>query len=114
MRTLVTSVSLILVASASFAKPLNTSYQGKASWYSTSGKRTASGLRHTYGVAHRSLPFGTQLRVTNVANGRQITAVVDDRGPFVRHRVIDVNKATATALGFVNKGTQVVRYQVIK
>ena len=64
-----------------------------ASWYDASRGRTASGMRHTYSVAHRSLPFGTRLRVTNVRNGRSVEAVVTDRGPFVKGRTLDITEA---------------------
>jgi len=77
---------------------------GIASIYSTeSGSRTASGRRLDPGAltaAHRSLPFGSQVRVTNRSNGRSVVVTVIDRGPFVRGRIIDVTPAAARALGF--------------
>jgi peptidoglycan lytic transglycosylase len=77
---------------------------GVASVYSTeSGNRTASGQRLNPGAltaAHRSLPFGTKLRVFNSKNGRSVIVTINDRGPFVRGRVIDVTPAAARALGF--------------
>jgi rare lipoprotein A len=77
---------------------------GLASVYSTeSGSRTASGERLSPGAmtaAHRSLPFGTRVRVTNQRNGRSAVVRINDRGPFVRGRVIDVTPAAARALGF--------------
>ena len=77
---------------------------GLASVYSTeSGNKTASGERLNPGgmtAAHRSLPFGTMVRVTNERNGRSATVRINDRGPFVRGRVIDVTPAAARALGF--------------
>jgi rare lipoprotein A len=88
--------------SAEGAKP--TRPGGLASVYSTeSGSRTASGERLSPGAmtaAHRSLPFGTMVRVTNQRNGRTATVRINDRGPFVRGRVIDVSPAAARALGF--------------
>jgi rare lipoprotein A len=81
-----------------------TRHGGLASVYSTeSGTRTASGERLSRGAmtaAHRSLPFGTMVRVTNQRNGRSATVRINDRGPFVRGRVIDVSPAAARALGF--------------
>jgi len=78
--------------------------QGMASVYSTeSGHRTASGgSLNPQGLtaAHRTLPFGTKVRVTNTSNGRSVVVTVNDRGPFVRGRVIDVTPAAARALGF--------------
>jgi rare lipoprotein A len=81
-----------------------TRHGGWASVYSTeSGSRTASGERLNPGAmtaAHRSLPFGTMVRVVNHKNGRSATVRINDRGPFVRGRVIDVSPAAARALGF--------------
>jgi len=71
-----------------------------ASWYNDRSGRTASGMRRHYGVAHKSLPFGTTVCISNPANGRSVEAVVTDRGPFVRGRTLDVNQNVARALGF--------------
>jgi rare lipoprotein A len=77
---------------------------GVASVYSTeSGNKTASGARLNPGAltaAHRSLPFGTRVRVTNNTNGRSVVVTINDRGPFVHGRVIDLTPAGAHALGF--------------
>ena len=76
---------------------------GIASVYAYSGSKTASGERANPGgltAAHRTLKFGTHVRVTNRRNGRSVTVRINDRGPFVRGRVIDVTPAGARALGF--------------
>jgi rare lipoprotein A len=77
---------------------------GVASVYSTeSGSKTASGQRLNPGAltgAHRSLPFGTKVLVSNRKNGRSVLVTINDRGPFVRGRIIDVTPAAARALGF--------------
>lgn len=77
---------------------------GIASIYSTdSGSGTASGEKLNPGAltaAHRSLPFGTKVKVTNKSNGRSVVVTINDRGPFVRGRLIDVTPAAARALGF--------------
>jgi rare lipoprotein A len=76
---------------------------GIASIYSYKSSRTANGERaHPSGLtaAHRSLPFGTKVRVTNRRNGHSVVVRINDRGPFVRGRVIDVTPAAARALGF--------------
>lgn len=76
---------------------------GIASVYAYSGTKTASGERSNPGgftAAHRTLPFGTQVRVTNKRNGQSVVVRINDRGPFVRGRVIDVTPAAARALGF--------------
>jgi len=76
---------------------------GIASVYAYSGSKTASGERANptgLTAAHRTLAFGTHVRVTNRRNGRSVTVRINDRGPFVRGRVIDVTPAAAHALGF--------------
>ena len=84
--------------------PRSHAQSGVASVYSTeSGHGTASGSRLNPGAltaAHRSLPFGTKVRVTNNHNGRSVVVTINDRGPFVRGRVIDLTPAGARALGF--------------
>ena len=91
---------------------------GLASWYGPGfyGRRTASGAVYTGAAltaAHRSLPFGTRVRVTNLANGRAVVVVIDDRGPFVRGRVIDLSRAAARRLGMVRDGVVPVRLEVV-
>ena len=77
---------------------------GIASVYGqSSGSRTASGERLNPGAltaAHRSFPFGSHIRVTNRRNGRSVVVTINDRGPFVRGRVVDVTPAAAHVLGF--------------
>jgi len=76
---------------------------GIASVYAYSGERTANGERAQptgFTAAHRTLPFGTRVRVTNKTNGRTVVVRINDRGPFVRGRVIDLTPAAARALGF--------------
>lgn len=98
--------SICLLAAAALLAPFASSYaqSGIASVYSTeSGSRTASGARLNPGAltaAHRSLPLGSRVKVTNSRNGRSVVVTVNDRGPFVRGRIIDVTPAAAHALGF--------------
>jgi rare lipoprotein A len=76
---------------------------GIASVYAYAGERTASGERAQPSgltAAHRTLPFGTRVLVTNKSNGRSVVVRINDRGPFVRGRVIDLTPAAARALGF--------------
>jgi rare lipoprotein A len=76
---------------------------GLASVYSHKGGRTASGERvHPSGLtaAHRSLPFGTEVKVTNRRNGKSVVVRINDRGPFIRGRIIDITPAAARSLGF--------------
>jgi rare lipoprotein A len=89
---------------------------GLASFY-TEGTRTANGEKfdtHELTAAHPSLPFGTRLRVTNVATGRSVTVRVNDRGPFVQGRVVDVSYAAAETLGMVGRGTAKVKLDVVQ
>src|SRR5512140_2904273 len=90
---------VITVACASAA----VAQSGIASIYAYSGEKTANGERAQPGAltaAHRTLPFGTRVRVTNKNNGRSVVVRINDRGPFVRGRVIDLTPAGARALGF--------------
>jgi rare lipoprotein A len=81
---------------------------GKASWYGAeSGNRTANGERFTgrgMTAAHRSLPFGTLLRVTDQVTGRSVVVRVNDRGPFVRGRILDLSREAARRLGTIPRG----------
>jgi rare lipoprotein A len=89
---------------------------GLASFYSEDTE-TASGDRfdkHGLTAAHPTLPFGTRLRVTNVRNGRSVTVRVNDRGPFVGGRIIDVTSAAAEALGMVNGGLAKVTLNIVR
>jgi len=89
---------------------------GLASFY-TEGTQTASGERfdtHELTAAHRTLPFGTRLRLTNVATGRSVTVRVNDRGPFVPGRVVDVSSSAAETLGMVGGGIAKVKLDVVQ
>ena len=80
---------------------------GGASWYSLPGNRTANGDRmnpNAMTAAHKSLPFGTVVRVVDQKTGKSIKVTINDRGPFIRGRIIDLSKAAATKLGFRNAG----------
>jgi len=90
--------------------------QGLASFYSE-GARTASGEKfdaNELTAAHPTLPFGTRLRVTNVATGRSVTVRVNDRGPYVAGRVVDVSYSAADALGMVGTGVAKVKLDVVE
>jgi rare lipoprotein A len=97
------ALSISLLAST-IAMPLTASAEsGVASVYGYSGGRTASGegaAPSGLTAAHRTLPFGTMVRVTDNANGRSVVVRINDRGPFVAGRVIDLTPAAARALGF--------------
>ncbi|TBW37641.1 septal ring lytic transglycosylase RlpA family protein [Siculibacillus lacustris] len=104
-------------ASAALAgSPGRTTVEGMASFYGRehNGGPTASGERfdmHALTAAHRSAAFGSRLKVTNLANGRSVVVRVNDRGPFVRSRIIDVSRSAAEALGFIRSGVTRVRLE---
>jgi rare lipoprotein A len=94
----------------------NASY-GVASFYEEDGSRTANGEQfdgHKLTAAHPTLPFGTRVRVTNVDSGSSVTVRVNDRGPFVQGRVIDVSYAAAKSLGITERGLAKVKLDVVQ
>jgi rare lipoprotein A len=91
---------------------------GVASWYGRwhHRRRSASGERfdqNALTAAHRTLPFGTWVRVTNLANGRQVTVRITDRGPYWPQRVIDLSREAARVLGMVESGVSPVRLEIV-
>ena len=99
---------------------LNAEQVGKASWYSirtNGGTKTASGKKlndNHFTAAHKTLPFGTKVKVINLSNGKSAVVSIQDRGPYKKGRVIDVSVAAAKKLSFHKKGIQKVKIQVIK
>jgi rare lipoprotein A len=94
------------------------SFKGIASFYGYdgSGNKTASGERFNpekLTAAHRSLPFGTRVRVTNVRNGRSVVVRINDRGPFIRGRVIDLSHRAARVIKMIGRGVAPVRVEVL-
>ena len=90
--------------------------RGRASWYGPGfhGKKTASGEIFDQGrltAAHKTLPLGTKAKVTNLKNGNSVEVEINDRGPYVGDRVIDLSRAAANALGFVESGLTLVRIE---
>ena len=85
---------------------------GHASWYSLPANITANGEQmnpNELTAAHRSLPFGTRVLVENLTNGRTVVVRINDRGPFIGGRIIDLSKAAAASIGMINAGTAKVR-----
>jgi rare lipoprotein A len=83
--------------------------RGKASWYGPRfhGRRTANGERydmHALTAAHRTLPFGTKLRVRSVHTGKEVVVRINDRGPYKHQRIIDLSRAAMVALGTLERG----------
>lgn len=93
------------------------SQSGMASYYGTeSGSRTASGARFNPSAmtaAHRTLPFGTKVRVTNKRNGKSVVVTINDRGPFIRGRIIDLSTAAAGVIGMKSSGVAPVTVERI-
>ena len=94
------------------------SQQGVASWYGPGfhGKKTTSGTvydQYAMTAAHQTLPLGSSVLVTNLANGKSVTVLINDRGPFVKDRVIDLSYAAARAVDMIRPGTAPVRVEVL-
>jgi rare lipoprotein A len=100
------------------ADPKGFSERGMASWYGRDfhGKKTSNGEiydMHAMTAAHKTLPMGTRVRVVNESNGREAVVRINDRGPFVRGRIIDLSYAAARTLGVVGPGTASVRIEAL-
>jgi rare lipoprotein A len=104
LRAAACAAVLVLSSTAAYAQC------GGASWYGPgfNGKRAASGEifnENAMTAAHRSLPFGTKVKVVDQRTGKSVEVTINDRGPYHGSRIIDLSKAAATALGFRNRGT---------
>jgi len=92
--------------------------QGKASWYGPgfAGKKTANGERFNPGAmtaAHRTLPFGTTVEVTNLSNDKSVVVRINDRGPFIGGRIIDLSRASAKKIGLIDSGVAMVEVKAL-
>lgn len=92
--------------------------QGKASFYADKfeGRTTANGEKYRHNkltAAHKTLPFGTRVRVTNLGNQKQVEVIINDRGPYAEGRIIDLSKSAAETLGFVQQGLAEVSLEVL-
>jgi rare lipoprotein A len=111
-----TGLLSLLVCVCSLA--MSQTQTGKASFYADKfeGSPTASGEKYKHSkltAAHKSLPFGTKVRVTNLANNETVEVTINDRGPYVDSRIIDLSKSAAEKLGFINQGLAEVKVEVI-
>jgi rare lipoprotein A len=109
---------LLVGASVQQAPEPHRTETGQASWYGSAhhGQRTASGEpfdMHALTAAHRTLPFGTIVRVTDLKSGRSVKVRINDRGTFRRGRIIDLSYEAAKKLGFLRRGTARVEITVI-
>ncbi|QSR88967.1 septal ring lytic transglycosylase RlpA family protein [Methylacidiphilum caldifontis] len=92
-----------------------TRQRGLASWYAETGHLGKKYVKeHRFTAAHRTLPFGTYVEVKNLRNQRRVLVCVDDRGPFVRGRIIDVSKPAAEKLYMIDEGVVPVELKVLK
>jgi len=93
--------------------------KGKASFYADKHQfeKTASGERYNHNLktaAHRTIPFGSKIEVTNINNGKSVVAVVNDRGPFVNGRIVDLSKSAFSSVGNTSLGLISVQIEVIE
>ncbi len=131
MKTILTTAILLLLATSCSVVPVTTMetqsvkqyvmvQSGEASWYSTrcnGGTKTASGKRlqnHASTAAHKTLPFGTRVKVTNIKNGKSEIVTIQDDGPHVKNRIIDVTIGVAKRLGFYSNGVAQVKLEIIE
>ncbi|MGI9483992.1 MAG: septal ring lytic transglycosylase RlpA family protein [Hyphomicrobiales bacterium] len=109
------TVAICANVPTSSASPKGKTFVGVASFY-RSGKITANGEAfkpHGLTAAHRTLPFGTKVRVKNLRNGRSVIVRINDRGPFIGRRVIDVSLGAAKRLGMIKSGVVKVKVDVL-
>ncbi len=114
MKTLIFSTAFVLFTTFCLAQ----TQTGKASYYADKfeGRPTASGEKYKHNKltgAHKTLPFGTKVRVTNLKNNLSVDVVINDRGPYVDGRIIDLSKSAAEKLEFVNIGLAEVKIEVV-
>jgi len=93
--------------------------KGEASWYGPgfNGKKTANGEifdMYKLTAAHKKLPFGTRVKVTNLQNGKSVVVRINDRGPFVKGRIIDLSKKAAQQIGLIKPGHAPVKIVILK
>lgn len=115
IRTVAIAATVIVASALSTEAVFAKDGCGGASWYALHS-RTASGERmnpRTLTAAHRSMRFGTKLRVTNSRNGKSVIVRINDRGPFIRGRVLDLSKAAANQIGMIHSGHAKVCFQVV-
>jgi rare lipoprotein A len=118
IRGKLTLILLLLVTVSAYAEPPATVEEGEASYYADSlhGNNTASGEpydKNAMTAAHRTLPFGTRVKVAYPKTGKSVEVIINDRGPHAEGRIIDLSGAAARALGLIDDGTGRVTLEVI-
>ena len=107
--------TVVLVLGIGIGRPLAASQCGKAAWYDMPGKAASGEYTSARAMvaAHRTLPFGTMVKVENLDNGRSVVVRINDRGPAERDRVIDLSRGAAEQLGYIQRGIAQVRLTTI-
>lgn len=108
----------VMQAAKTLATSARATQTGVASWYGGRwiGRKTANGERYHHNdltAAHRTLPFGTYVRVTNLRNKKSAVVRINNRGPYIKGRIIDVSKRAATSLGLISSGVARVQVEVL-
>ena len=111
-------IPLLPAGTSHAAQPVET-LQGEASYYADSleGNKTASGEpydKEAYTGAHRTLPFGTKVKVTYLKTGKSVEVVINDRGPHAKGRIIDLSRAAAAKLGIIDDGHGEVKLEIVE
>lgn len=104
------------LVSGSVVRPQRKAFSGRASYYAYAGGKTASGAiynRDAFTAAHRTLPFGTRLLVTDLTTSKAVIVVITDRGPNIRGRVLDLSLGAARSLDMVERGLTHVRAEIL-
>jgi len=118
LTAVIVAILISLPVSASARVKKGYTQKGVASYYRDAfhGRKTASGEvynKRILSAAHKSLPLGTKVRVTKVSNGKSVVVRVNDRGPFVKGRIIDLSRRAARDLGIINSGVAKVQVEVL-
>lgn len=111
MKTLNIIIALVLYSTTVFGQV------GMASWYGAENSKSSTGkrlIRNKPAVAHKTLPFGTKVKVTCIKSKKTVIAVVDDRGPYTKNRIIDLNRTAAVKLGMIKDGVTKVKIEIVK
>lgn len=114
MKNIFTVLAFSCIISTSEAKVYQ---KGMASWYGRENKISSTGKRinhKTPALAHKTLPIGTWVKITSIKTNKSITAIVDDRGPYKKNRIVDLNYPAAKQLGIVQEGITNVKVELLK
>lgn len=110
---------LFILTASTLTVQASDNFEGAASFYADKfeGRKTANGeiyIHNKFTCAHKTLPFGTKLKVTNLTNNKTVIVTVNDRGPYIGTRVIDLSKSAAQEIKMVNQGVARVAIQILR